>query len=306
MIVRSRSIGEVFETHIGPLKIKDTKLYINPGGPFIRYLLEGATDALVRTMKERVDNKLDNLCVVVGGEGSGKSNAAWEVIHKFDPTTDPSNHIYYSAKKLRQHLREDPSPGQIFWLDELYSMASNREWNDPDTKWLVETLIRGRNRGWTFVGCIPRLKDSDEYIRNHRITQLLTCEAQDFDHSAYLLRGYCEIQVKTPVGDLVHVGYGHYDEMPPEAAESYEARKLAEQDEMFLAPERESANSYRMKYEAQTEKLSSAVLMLKDAGVDRDTICSRLGITAPTYYRMCQNAKNNTTGVIDDDDKGQT
>lgn len=90
MIVRSRGIGETFETHIGPLIIEDTKLYINPGGPFIRYLLKDAIKALVRTMKERVENKLDNLCIVVGGEGSGKSNDAWEIIHEFDPTTDPS------------------------------------------------------------------------------------------------------------------------------------------------------------------------------------------------------------------------
>lgn len=185
-------------------------------------------------------------------------------------------------------------------------MASNREWNDPDTKWLVETLIRGRNRGWTFVGCIPRLKDSDEYIRNHRITQLLTCEAQDFDHSAYLLRGYCEIQVKTPVGDLVHVGYGRYREMPPEAAECYESRKLAEQDELFLAPERESGNTYRMKYEAQTAKLAGAVLMLKNLGVTRQEICEKLGISERTYYHMCQSAKDSTTGENEDDDKGQT
>lgn len=90
MIVRSRNIGEIFETKIGPLKIEDTKLYINPGGPFIRYLLEGGIEALVRNMKDRVAHKLDNLCIIVGGEGSGKSNAAWEIIHTFDPSTDPS------------------------------------------------------------------------------------------------------------------------------------------------------------------------------------------------------------------------
>lgn len=188
-------------------------------------------------------------------------------------------------------------------MDELYALASNREWNDPDVKWLVETLIRGRNRGWTFVGCIPRLKDTDEYIRNHRATQVLTCEAQEFDHHPYLLRGYTSMDVKTPTGEMAHVGYAHYNEIPPDAAKCYEDRKNAEQYEMFSAPERESASSYRSKFEAQTVKLSAAVLMLRDAGVDRDTICSKLGITVPTYYRMCQNAKNTDVEVIDDGDQ---
>lgn len=304
MRIRARGIGEIFETKIGPLKVEDTKLYINPGGPFIRYLLEDGLEALVRSMKDRVSNKFDNLTIIVGGEGSGKSNAAWDIIHSFDPDTDPSEHLYYSAKKLRAHLREDPSPGQIFWLDELYSLASNREWNDPDTKWLVETLIRGRNRGWTFVGCIPRLKDADEYLRNHRITQLLVCEPQDFDHSPYFVRGYAEMQVKLPGGDLTHVGYCRYSEMPQEAADRYEARKNAEQDEMFLAPERESGSSYRMKYEAQTTKLSMAVLMLKDLGIPRVDICQKLGISERTYYKMVQDAKNtDDIKVVDDGDQ---
>lgn len=299
MIIRAREIGEVMETKIGPLKIEDMKLYINPGGPFIRYLLEGALEALVQDMKDRVANKFDNLVIIVGGEGSGKSNLAWWVIHEFDPSTDPSTHLIYTVKQLRDHLREDSRPGQIFWLDELYEMANNRNWNDPDTKWLINTLVRGRSRGWTFIGCIPRMKDGDEYIRNHRATHVLDCEAQEFDHSRYLVRGYAGIEKRTISGDFQHVGYLYYPVMTPEGSELYEAAKIRDQDELFGAPEKESASSFRRKYEAQTVKLSAAVLMLKDAGVSRADICERLKIPEATYYRMVRNAK---AEVIDDGD----
>lgn len=302
MIIKARSIGEIMNTQIGPLKVKDTKLYINPGGPFIRYLLEDALDALVRDMHARVDKHFDNFVAIIGPEGSGKSHDAADIIQRFAPNTDPVSHLFYSAKALRAHLRKDGRPGQIFWLDELYEMANNRNWNDPDTKWLVNLLVRGRNRGWTFIGCIPREKDADEYIRNHRTTHVLICEAQDFEHSPWKDRGYCEIQKRNIHGALQHIGYAEYAAMPEDVAARYEKAKWADQDELLGAPEKETANTYRERYEKQVAKLSAAVLMLRDAGVDRDTICSKLGITVPTYYRMCQNAKNTDVEVIDDDD----
>lgn len=301
MIIRARGIGEIFETKLGPLKVEDTKLYMNTGGPFIRYLLKDAMDALVLDMKERITRKFDNFVVIIGGEGEGKSSVAWNVIHKFDPENDPSVHLVYEIRWLRAHLRQDPSPGQIFWLDELYEMANNRSWNDPDTKWFINLLVRGRSRGWTFVCCIPRLKDTDEYIKNHRFTHILTCEPQEFDHSPWLERGYAGIEKKTAKG-LQHVGYLYYPPIPPEANELYEAAKNRSQDDMLSAPERESPNSYRIKYEAQTAKLSAAVRMLKDAGVPRSDICSRLGLTEPTYYRLCREAKDTDFEVIDSDD----
>ena len=303
MIIRARGIGDTFETKLGPLEIEDTKLYMNTGGPFIRYLLKDCLEALVADMKARIEKKFDNLVIIVGGEGSGKSNLAWEIIKTFDPEHDPSEHLVYSTRKLREHLREDPSPGQVFWLDELYELASNREWNDPDTKWLVTTLVRGRNRGWTFIGCIPRLKDTDEYIKNHRVSHLLTCEPQEFDHSAYMERGYAGVEKKSSKGELQHVGYLRYHAIPPEAAELYEKAKCADQDEMFGAPEKESANTYRIRYEAQTAKLSAADLMLKDAGIPRTEICEKLGINENTYYRMVRNAKNADVEVVDDDNE---
>lgn len=301
MIIRARGIGERFETKLGELEVEDMKLYKNAGGPFIRYLLKDAMQALVRDMKDRVARHYDNFVVFVGGEGCGKSNGAWEVVHEFDPDNDPSVHLIYEIKELRQHLREDPSAGQIFWLDELYEMVNNRSWNDPDTKWFINLLVRGRSRGWTFVCCIPRMKDTDEYIRNHRFTHIITCEPQEFDHSQWLERGYAGIEKKTAHG-LQHVGYMRYHEMPPEAAALYEAAKNRSQDEMLTAPEKENPNTYRMKFEAQTAKLAAAVKMLKDAGFSRADICSRLGLTEPTYYRLCREGKNIDIEVIDDDD----
>lgn len=303
MIVRAREIGETFETKLGPLEVEDTKLYINPGGPFIRYLLMDGLEALVADMKQRVENHFDNFVIIAGGEGSGKSNLAWQIIHIFDPDTDPSSHLIYTAKQLRNHLRKNSSPGQIFWLDELYELASKREWNDPDTRWLINLLVRGRNRGWSFIGCIPREKDSDEYIRDHRASHALKCEPQDFDHSQWLDRGYAEIQKRDISGSLQHVGYLRYPPIPEGAAEIYEAAKWHDQDEMLGAPEKEAANTYRERYEAQTAKLSTAILMLKDAGIPRAEICEKLKIPEATYYRMVRNAKSVDVEAVDDDDQ---
>lgn len=301
MIVKSTKVGDTLETQIGPLVVQDSKLYINPGGPFVRYLLRDCLEALVEDMRQRIENKLDNVVLVEGGEGSGKSNLGWWICKLFDPDHDPSDHLIYSMKQLKARLRRDSRPGQVFWLDELYEIASNRTWNSTETKDFINLLVRMRNRGWTFILCIPRVKDSDEYIKNHRSTHDIMCEAQDFDHSMYLMRGYAGLWKRKINGEMQHVGYLKYPAIPEEAAERYESAKNGDQDELLGAPEEESGNSYRKKYEGQTVKLSAAVLMLKDVGVSRQEICDRLKISERTYYHMCSAAKNGTPEVIDDD-----
>ena len=130
----------------------------------------------------------------------------------------------------------------------------------------------------------------------------MICEAQDFEHSPWKDRGYCEIQKRNIHGALQHVGYAEYAAMPEDVAERYEAAKWADQDELLGAPEKETANTYRERYEKEVAKLSSAVVMLKDLGVPRAEICEKLQINENTYYRMVRNAKNDVE-VIDDGDQ---
>lgn len=293
-IVKARARGEAVRTQIGELKVKDTCIVPHKDKrPFVRYLFEDVDDALVADMKARRERKLDNIVIIEGGEGSGKSNRAWSIISRLDPDFDMERNLIYSMDQFESRLEGLDDKGQVFWLDELYEIASNRSWNSTETKRFVSLLIRNRSRQWTVVMCIPRAKDSDEYLKNHRATYWLMCAPFEFEHTGYKERGYCEVHKKTASGKLQHVGYGEYGEMPEDVRRRYEELKERRQEEDLAGHGgRESAGArYKKKYEDMGRRAARAVLMLRDAGVPRDEICSSLGITQDNYYKMCKRAR---------------
>lgn len=296
-IVKAKSPGETIRTKIGELTIQDSKVV--PHGdrrPFVRYLMQGMLEAVVADMRTRLDRKLDNVVLIEGGEGSGKSNLAWWICRMIDPRFDISRNLIYSLDQLEARLETLDDRRQVFWLDELFDIASTRSWNSVETRRFVSLLVKCRSRQWTVVMCIPRSKDSDEYLKNHRAVYWFMCAAFEFEHAGYLERGFFELQKKTDTGRLQHVGYGRYRAIPEADLVEYEAYKERYQDrDLSSRGGKESAGAkYKRKYEAMARRSAVAVLMLRDAGVPRDEICSALGISQDSYYKMCKKAREET------------
>ena len=307
MIVRTEEIGDKRKTLLGDLIIKDMSLIMNPGGPFIRYLLEDMLGALVNQMRQNVAEDYDNVIIVEGDEGSGKSNLAYEICRRFDSEFNINENLIYSLDELEKRLQKGDDKRQIFWLDEYYDIGSKRDWNSQENKRFNSLLVKMRSRGWSLVMCIPLADDSDSYVREHRARYLLTCAPCEFEHTPYRERGFFECLVrkkasryhKKKSGDTIrdkfqHIGYGEYSKMPAEVNDVYSKCKDASQERAIMSNDGEAPGAkYRAKYENQSKRLSRAILMLYNAGVPKDEIMAELGIKSEnTYYGFLKRGKN--------------
>lgn len=299
MIIRSDGVGDIKRTQMGDMVVEDTDLKMNPGGPFIRYLLQGLLDKLIAEMHQNITRDYDNIVVIEGGEGSGKSNLACDICTMFDPNFDIHSNLVYTLDELEDRLMKGNDKGQIFWLDEYYDIGNKRDWNKEENKRFNKLLVKMRSRGWSLIMCIPRASDSDSYVRDHRSRYVITCEALKFEHSPYLERGYFQLQRRSKEGHLRHIGYGKYPQMPDSIREEYDRYKDESQTRTLTNDRAGDGAKYRAKYEYQSKRLSRAVLLLKEYGVPKDEIMYELGIKSDnTYYGLIKRGKQN--GNIDE------
>lgn len=305
MRINTEDIGDTRRTPLGNLVIKDTDLIINRGGPFVRYLLDDLIDYLVKQMHQNVSDDYDNIIIVEGDEGSGKSNLAYEICKRYDPNFNLKTNMVYTLDEFENRLMSGTDKRQIFWLDEYYDIGNKRDWNSPENKRFNALLVKMRSRGWSLVMCIPLANDSSGYVREHRARYLLTCESMGFEHTPYKERGFFECMIRkkasryAPKSDDIrsrfqHVGYGEYSKMPDEVKNEYESLKDASQTRTLTSNNEEAPGAkYRAKYENQSKRLSRAVLMLHNSGVPKDVIMDELNIKSEnTYYGYLKRGKN--------------
>lgn len=294
MKITTEGAGETKKTLLGDMVIADTKLVMNRGGPFVRYLLQDLLQKLCDKMHDNVSHDYDNIIVIEGDEGSGKSNLAYDICKMYDPDFDLHKNLIYTIDDLESRLSKGDDKQQIFWLDEYYDIGNKRDWNSDTNKRFNKLLVKMRSRGWSMIMCIPLSTDSDSYVREHRSRFVLTCDSGDFENSPYLERGYFMLQMRQKT-KLRHVGYGTYNPMPAEIAAEYNRYKDESQTRTLSGQDRETNGSkYRAKYETQSKRLSRAVWMLKNAGVPKEDIMVELGINSDnTYYDLVKRGKQN-------------
>lgn len=294
MIIKTEDIGEMRQTPIGELMIKDANILTYPSGKFyVQYLYDGLLEKMAEDMRHNLTRGYDNMIVTQGAEGSGKSTHVFQICRAYDPDfTIAGNYVYdFEAMKERLNSEEDDTGG-IFWLDEAVNMANKRRWQSQENTDLTDLLIMMRSRSWCIDFCIPRAADLDFYIREHRFRYLVTVKPMTFPRAGKKDRGYFELKRKNPTtGVLELVGYGEYDDMPPEAKKEYEKVKESAQLKKFgeIANKKEG---YRKKYEEERAKIRNAILVLHNSGVKKDTIKDLFSIESDsTFYNILQRAR---------------
>lgn len=306
MIIKANDIGTVRHTPIGDLTIEDYSIVHHASGkPFIRYLCTDLLEKLAEDMRSNISADYDNLVLIEGNEGSGKSNFTWQLCKAINPDFDFKRQLTYTVDDLKTRLQGGDDKHSVFWLDEAYDIANKRDWNTDRNKMFVTLLVKMRSRGWTLMMDVPRFEDMDVYIRDHRARYVITCCPCDFKHSGYKERGYFELKKRDKSGRWQHIGYGEYDRMPEDVDAEYRAVKESSQDRSLKALSEDGTSPgarYRKKYEDQSRRLNKAVLMLHDAGISREDIMDTLGITQKTYYNMLEKGKKIDTVEEDTDD----
>lgn len=321
MIVKTSEIGDYRPTPLGALQVADKhfKYYANSRKFYTQYLYGDLLVKLIRHMHNNIEDDFDNIVVVDGIEGSGKSSFTWSAAEVYQAykhvqageTVAPGQRFFdfekqltYTADELRDKLRNGDDKHSVFWLDEAYDIANKREWQSEKNQIMVKNLVKMRSRHWTLFMDVPRLEDMDVYIREHRARYWITCEyGMQFDNLGYVPRGIFHLRVRDrKTGRWVDSGYGQYPDMPSDVKKVYRQYKEASQDkDLQESAEKESPGAkYKSKYENERKRLAKTVQMLRNMGIPIDRICDDLRITRKQYQHLMELANS---GTINEEDE---
>lgn len=285
------------------LTILDRQVVLRPGNKsYIRYLYDNLLDALVSTMKTNIAKHYDNLIVITGKEGSGKSNLAYEVCKRYDPDFSIEEGYIYEfdafMRKLADLIDSGADRGKVFWMDEATNVASNRDWMHKENKKFIQLLEMMRSRGWTLVMCIPSMERLDLYIREHRVRFNLVALEMGWDNDQTVRRGYFEmrrpVQGYNGIIKFKGIGYGKFPEMDAATKKEYERVKLGNQNDLLkeamgIKPKPKPPTKNEAK---AMERMRRTVVNLRDRGMSYDDICAITGIEMTSAKDMvCRQRK---------------
>ena len=273
--IKIEGVGEDRRTRIGDCKVIDAQLKMYRSGKFfVQYLYEDLLQQLALDMHRNVAADYDNVVMIEGGEGSGKSNLAWDVINAYNPGFDIHQTYVYNMQGIRERFAAADYGGGIFWMDETSQIASNRNWQSEDNKDVVSILEVCRSKHFSLIGCIPSISRADIYLREYRMRYLLRCRPMKFESTGYKPRGIFELLKRNNESQqMEHVGYGLFDPMPPDAKEIYEPIK-ADFQERFrqkIAEGKEKGSKYKEKYTQLQNEKTDIMAKLHDRGLISDS-----------------------------------
>lgn len=271
--IRVEGKGEKHRTRIGDCEVLDAQLCTYPSGKFfIQYLYDDLLQLLADDMHKNVRADYDNVIMIEGGEGSGKSNLAWQVINAFSPGFDIKQTYVYNMDGIRERFAAEDYGGGTFWMDETSQIASNRNWQSEDNKDLVSILEVCRSKHFSLVGCIPSITRADIYLREYRMRYLLRCKPMKFPTIGYKPRGIFELLKRNNEnGKMQHIGYGTFDPMPDDQKQIYEPIKADFQEKFRIKiSEKKEKGGYKEKYQTVQNEKTDIMAKLHDSGLVSD------------------------------------
>ena len=271
-------------TRIGKAEILDARFMQHRSGKtFIRYLYKDLLKLLAEDMHDNVKNDYDNVVMCCGGEGSGKSVLVYWLLREFNggEKFDIASAYTYNMDVLRERFGAGDFGCGMFWMDETTQIASNRTWQSEDNQDFVSVLETFRSKKMLFAGCAPKIERVDVYLRDFRMRYLLRCQPQKFPKYGKLQRGVFELLKRNPdSGEMEHVGYGLYPDMPPEDKEIYLKCKEDNQERLRLKIANRSDNGkgqkYKTMYEDSQKTMNRIMTELHDRKMVDDTELMRM------------------------------
>lgn len=278
-----------------PMTVADRMIHFYPSGKiYIRYLLDGLLDQLVREMHENVENDFDNVIGIWGREGTAKSTLGYWVLKKFCPDFDMEQCYVPSFEDLLKKIHDSNArEGAVFWLDEATNLASNRDWMNVDNKTFIKILEIFRSRKWTLILCIPDINRLDKYLREQRIRYTLHTEILDWESNPNKMRGYAELRrvdVQSNFRSEQVVGYLKFPDIPPEDKAKYLAIKKSTQEDI-IEEMYEKKNRRSGRDSAGGKALRRLLLQRKEAGMSIAEIAAETGLAEQTVKQYCSMAR---------------
>lgn len=135
-------------------------------------------DLFAAELKENVRKKFQNIIVIEGGTGSGKSSAAIRLAKTMDPKWSITDNYIYSLDDLREKLRkadEGQKVSPISLFDEAVVSLNSRNANKTEDRDMVILFNTMRSRGWTTILCVPSIFDLNKAVRSTHVDYKLRC-----------------------------------------------------------------------------------------------------------------------------------
>lgn len=245
------------------------------GRIYTRYLFKNLLERIVEDMTDRVDREFDNLVVIDGDEGVGKSSLAYKLCTMLDPTFTLEERYVYSLEEFLQKLTEDTTiRGKVFLFDEATNVANNRQWMETGNTIFTKILEKIRSRGLTMVLCIPFYGRLDKYVRTWRVKFRLKAHETSWERDREIKRGYFELQVperKTMIDERTgeeyvvvkyrSYGYGKFPKVPAETWAEYN-RVKDEHFDQSIQEDLEKLQGRRSNEEYKKDKASIGIMAL--------------------------------------------
>lgn len=232
----------------------------------IEGIYSDAFDIFVDELARRIKRDQQNVVVVEGDTGSGKSafalNLCVALSRKLGKSFDLSKDYIYSSADLWAKLADEDA-GPISLLDEgsvtIASMNATRK-DDKDIMTLFNTM---RSRGWTTIICNPSIMRINQAVRMDHVDYKIRCNSPEKPLIRGFGRGFfqCrkanrhEFKKGDPFWELIYTGvFGDY---PPSLREEYLEIKNSHQDVLMERMVRR-ARTEEAQERAKAEKYLSA------------------------------------------------
>ena len=274
---------------------------------YIKYLYDGLGDRIIEDMQQNYEEEFDNLVVVVGPEGSGKSNLALDIAKRYDPDFDMEKSLIYHWVTFLESVTGD-DPQRVYWFDEAVMVAAGRNWQNDENKMLFEALQFIRSMKLTLIMCIPSFDNIDVYIRMFRTRYLIKAQLMAWSKDQKAERGYAELKTPLPEGKRKSLpkdskaedyfetkGYFKFPKMSAEDKETYDALKLKHQKEKLVVMLNKIRSQDGSKVTRDKRSLSMLIgYLANEQGMSYKDIAQIAGMPYNTVKGMAWRERNAT------------
>lgn len=165
-------------------------------GGTTRLIYSDGLEAFAAVLKQRIKDKRQNVIVVQGSTGSGKSTFAIQLARAMDPKWDLAKNYIYGVEDLKRKLA-DPKSSPISLFDEgSIALNSNNSMRNED-KHLVLLFDTMRSLGWTSIICIPSMQNLNKRVREYHVDFMCMCPSYPLIRG-YDTRGFVQIYIRMP------------------------------------------------------------------------------------------------------------
>lgn len=196
----------------------------------------------------------DNVIVVDGYEGTGKSNLAILLSRLVNPDFDPGVEAIFTVQDWNR-IFDTNRTQRAYLVDEAGNLLFSRDYASTDSKFLVKLLMQARILRSTITLCLPNIGWLEKYIREHRVKYRIHMESRK---SAILQRSV--VNWRTGVGRFDDIGrlsgIPSVREVWPELWQTYEARKIAAV-RAFSGEHKQQLRLNKLNQEARIKKLEA-------------------------------------------------